>query len=300
MTAFDHISLIYNPNSTGDAPQIAKELSKKILKNKIITVKPTLTPTKYAGHAMELAKKISTKHKRPLIISISGDGGYNEIVNGAMQAKEKSSAARPVVVVVGAGNANDHKRVMRGDDNPLVPLIAKANAKPIDLIKIDIVGAGFKLSRYAHSYIGLGITPEVAVELNKNDLDIFQEIRIVVKSFLKYRPFTVEYEGKKREVDSLIFANINEMAKVLKLNHKRNITDDQFEVIEFPHRNKFYLLYMMMLAAFKGLRHQPQYSSYSFKTFDSHPLQLDGEIEKMPKRADVTVSSIAAAIESLY
>lgn len=296
---FDHIALIYNPISTGDAPSMAKKLAKEISDHPKISVDATLTPTEYAGHAMELAESIAKKYKRPLIISVSGDGGYNEVVNGVMKAKERNKRLKPVVVVAGAGNANDHRRVMRRDKS-LVPLIATGEIKSLDLIKLDIKGNKYSVSRYAHSYVGFGITPEVAVELNKHDLNIIQEIRIVIKAFLRYRPFTVEYDGKRREVDSLIFANINEMAKVLKLHHKRNVSDDKFEVVEFPHRNKFYLLYMMVVAAFKGLRDQPQYKSYSFKTFDSHPVQLDGEVEKMPKRANVTITSVAKAIDTLY
>lgn len=278
---------------------MAKKIAEQISNHPKIPIDATLTPTKHAGHAIELAETISTQYKRPLIISVSGDGGYNEVVNGAMKAKEKNPKLAPVVAVAGAGNANDHRRVMRGEQT-LVPLVAAANIKPLDLIVIHVKGLRSSLTRYAHSYIGFGITPEVAVELNKHSLNTLQEIRIVIKAFLRYKPFTVEYRGVRREVDSLIFANINEMAKVLKLHQRRNVTDNQFEVIEFPHRNKVYLLYLMIVAAFKGLRDQPQYESYAFKTFDSHPVQLDGEVEKMPKRASITITSVPKAIDSLY
>lgn len=297
---FDHIAIIFNPISTGNAPAMANSLSKKILASPNISIKPTLTPTKYAGHAIELAEHISLNYKHPLIISVSGDGGYNEVVNGAMKAKVASKTAAPVITIVGAGNANDHQRVMRDDDTSLLSLIQKAHVKSLDLLRITVKGKEFDLDRYAHSYIGFGITPQVAVELNKHQLNTFQEIRIVIRAFLRYKSFLVEYKGQKRRVDSLIFANINEMAKILKLNQERNTTDSLFEVIEFPHRNKAYLLYMMLLAAARGLRDQPQHKEYTFKTTSSRTVQLDGEVEKMPHQADVTIVCVPAGIDSLY
>ena len=120
---FDHIAVIYNPNSTGNAEKLAKSFASSVKKHKKATGVPvTLVPTKRARHAIELSKTIASTYKRPLIISSSGDGGYNEVVNGVMQAISRHHSARPVVAVLAAGNANDHKRVMRGDEK-LINLI---------------------------------------------------------------------------------------------------------------------------------------------------------------------------------
>lgn len=300
MKTFDHIAIIFNPNSTGDAPQIASQLAESINRShKTIGVEATPTPTEHAGHASELAEAISLKYKRPLIISVSGDGGYNEVVNGVMRAKNKRSRVRPVVAISAAGNANDHRRVMRSDTS-LVELIRRGNVKPLDVLELKASASGFRLKRYAHSYVGFGVTPEVGVELNKHKLNFFQEIRLLVKAFWRFKPFSVEYEGVKREVGSLVFANINEMAKVLKLDETNDVRDSKFEVIEFSYRHKLGLLVDFLRAATLGIKHPPSYSEYSFKTFDSHPVQCDGEIEQLPRRSTVTISCIGHAIDSLY
>ena len=59
--------------------------------------------TNHTGHATELAREAAATGS-PLIVSDSGDGGYNEVVNGAMAS----------------GNANHHARFMH--DEPLVEL----------------------------------------------------------------------------------------------------------------------------------------------------------------------------------
>lgn len=65
----------------------------------------SLMPTEHAGHATQLSRSAADSG-RPLVVSVGGDGGYNEVVNGVMQAgNDQASTA-----VLAAGNANDHRR----------------------------------------------------------------------------------------------------------------------------------------------------------------------------------------------
>lgn len=299
MSAFDHIAIIYNPNSTGDAPKLARNLKRQIDRNRTsIGTTATLTPTERAGHAIDLAKKVGLSYRRPLIISVSGDGGYNEVINGAMQAKSRSKSARPVTAVVGAGNANDHRRVMRKD--PLIDLIKRAQPKPIDLIHISAEAKDFFLSRYAHSYIGYGVTPQVGHELNKHGKSLYLEIKSILKTYRNYAPFRIERDGTQRLLDNLIFANINEMAKFIKLDEKNTMHDDRFEVIELRHRSKLRMLSTLLRVAIIGFKNPPSYSRYELTSLDKLPIQLDGEVEWLPKDCEAVVTSEHAAIDSLF
>lgn len=293
--SFSHIAIIYNPESTGNAPGLAEQLSHDLAARGYAA---TLAPTKHAGHAGEIAQQVSLQHKRPLIISVSGDGGYNEVINGAMAAKAKSPKAQPVVSVLGAGNANDHYRVMH--DKPIVELVAEHSVKPIDLISITATAPNFSLHRFAHSYIGFGITPEVGDELNRHGKNFLREIVLVTKSFMKFEPFTIEIDGQQRSYDSLLFANINEMAKFVKLDDKNSIHDNTFKLIEFRHRSKLALLGKLLKAAIFGLKNRPRYKEYSFTVIDEQPVQSDGEIDDIPASTKVTITSHHSAIDSLY
>lgn len=300
MKVFDHIAIIYNPKSTGDAQKTAKDLADSINGHfEVIQKKASLYPTKRAADAIEIAYDIASKYARPLIISVSGDGGYNEVINGVMRAKKLFPAQKPIVAVMGAGNANDHERVIRSN-TPLIRLIKKADIKPIDLISITATSNDFELYRYAHSYIGLGITPEVGHELNQHGKSRWSELWLTLKTLKNFTPFTLERNGLALLYDSIVFANINEMAKFVKLRKKAVIDDDRFEVIAVRHRGRLNTIRSLIAAFVDGFHNAPSVSQYEFRLPDAQPVQLDGEIEQLPENCQVMIQSHHAAIDSLY
>ncbi len=288
---FDYIAIIFNPESTGDAPELAKKLQKDLKKRKINS---HLAPTEHAGHAIELTRDISKAYKKPLIVSVSGDGGYNEVLNGAMEAKKEQKTARPVIAVMAAGNANDHRRVMR--DEPLARLIARGDVQPMDIISIK----SDKHYRYAHSYIGFGLTPQAGHMLNSLGKTKALEVFVVLRAFLKLNGVTIKRNGASRKVYSLIFANINEMAKFIKLDQRNTVHDDKFEVVEYPADNKFMLAVRLIVAAIRGEKQPEKFSSYSFSVTKNQPIQLDGEIEHIEAEKEITIRSHHHAIDCLF
>lgn len=300
MKVFDHIAIIYNPKSTGDAAKIAKDLADSVNGHyEVIQKRATLYPTKRPGDAIEIASDIAQKYAKPLIVSVSGDGGYNEVINGVMSAKKLFPAQKPVVAVMGAGNANDHERVVR-DNTPLIRLIKKADIKSIDLISLTAVATDYEILRYAHSYIGFGITPEVGHALNQHGKSRWNELWLTLKTLKDFTPFTIVRDGAEKQYDSLVFANINEMAKFVKLDDKNTIHDDQFEVVAVRHRGKLHTIKSLLGAMIHGFRSSPSYSSFSFEIPDAQPVQLDGEIEQLPAGSKVLIKSHHLAIDSLY
>lgn len=284
--SFDSVAIIYNPNSTGDAAKNAKAL-----KSELTVLFPKLPvqlhKTKYAGHAEKLAYKISNLSKIPLIISSSGDGGYNEVINGAIRAQKKG--AKPVCAVLASGNANDHSRALQNES--LVKSIKSKSIRQIDLLKIKITGNADVDERYAHSYIGLGLTPVVAVELNKTNLNALKELLIVLRTFYKYRPFRIKHNGKLLKLDSIIFANIGEMAKVLTISKQSKPDDGLFEVVAFKHNHKMKLLRKLVRATVRGLDTPQRSKSYKFTVLKNMPAQLDGEVKKIKSKSSVQITS---------
>ena len=297
--AFDHIAIIFNPGSSGDASDMAKRLASQIDDNyDIVGTKASLTPTDHAGHAIELANIISVKYARPLIVSVSGDGGYNEVINGVMKAKSSHKAVRTVVAVAGAGNANDHRRVMRSE--PLIDLIMQAKPKPLDLVHIEASARDYKLDRYAHSYIGFGVTPQVGNDLNKHSKSLLGELSSIFRTYRTYAPFRIKRNDVELELDNLLFANINEMAKFVKLDDHNTPQDGKFEVIELTHRSKLRMLFTLIKAAVVGFSNTPSYQSYEFTVLRKLPIQSDGEVDWLPDETSVTVTSAYQAIDSLF
>ena len=76
----------------------------------------------------------------------------------------------------------------------------------------------------------------MAIDLEKGGKGSLKEIVSVVRTFAKFRPFTIELEdGTRRSFDSLLFANIAEMAKYATLSETGPPDDGRFEVIMLPH-----------------------------------------------------------------
>jgi hypothetical protein len=62
-----------------------------------------------------------------------------------------------VCAVIAAGNANDHRRATR--EQPLIDAIVAGDMRRIDLLRLTIGHGCDQRSQYAHSYIGMGLTP---------------------------------------------------------------------------------------------------------------------------------------------
>ncbi len=284
MSIYTSISVIYNPKSTGNSKQLATEF-KKDLRKQSITPIVNLIETKHAGHAEQLAYDIAKKSKHPLIVSASGDGGYNEMINGLMKAREEG--ANPIAGLLPAGNANDYYENTHITN--VASAILKKKTSRADLLILDVFSGGQKITRYAHSYIGIGLTPQTGQELNKIELNLLREVWIVLKALRSLRSVKILVKGKTYHYDSLIFSNIRTMSKVLSLSRHSSINDGLFEVTAFRRRNKFRLIRSLIKAATVGLEGKTQVKNFSFTTTKKTLVQCDGEILELDSDSRVHI-----------
>jgi diacylglycerol kinase family enzyme len=289
---FDRIIVIFNPHSTGKAPQMAEQL-RMDLSQRLPNTPVQLSPTQRAGHGRELAREAAGVG-HPLVVSVSGDGGYNEVVDGVMQADNPEV----VCAVMAAGNANDHRRTTR--DQPLADAVIAGDIRRIDLLRLTIGTGVDTRTQYAHSYIGMGLTPIIAIDLEKGGKGSLREIVSVVRTFARFRPFTIQLDdGKRHRFDSLLFANIAQMAKYAKLSETDQPDDGRFEVVTLPHTSKWRILAMAIRAATRGLGPQPTATHYSFVTLTPTPLQLDGELLTLDPGTPVHIAIAPAALATI-
>lgn len=204
-----------------------------------------------------------------------------------------------VCAVLAAGNANDHSRST--GTRPLEHAIAGGDVRHIDLLRITTGQPGDAPDEYAHSYIGFGLTPIMAIGLEKGSKGALKETVSVVRTFAKFKPFEILPDGgKRRKFDSLVLANIAQMAKYATLSDADSkLADGKFEVVVFPHKSKLRVLLTALRAATKGLGDQPSVSSYGFTTLKPIPYQIDGEVRSLDADTQVTVHSAPAALATL-
>lgn len=289
MMEFSEAVVIFNPNSTGDSKTIAKEFAAALRKiNPECRIK--LQETTHAGHGEELGYKLVKEGQDRLLVSVSGDGGYHELINGVMKAVDEGREA-PICAVLPGGNANDHYSNI--SDRTLLEAIKAGALTKIDLLKIESTQ-----TRYAHSYAGLGLTPLVAVELNKHKLSAFKEMWLAVKTFWNFKPFTIVEGDREVIFDSLIFANIGVMAKHLTLDPDSSPRDGKFEVLRWPHNHKLRLIKMLLQAA-TGRGSKPQsVSEIKFATINKMPMQLDGELLELEADEKVKVTCVQQVLRT--
>ena len=288
---FDAVEIVFNPHSTGAAQERAHELADE-LGERAPELPVTLRPTEHAGHGREIARD-AARAGRPLVVSVSGDGGYNDVVNGLMEAAADGGGG--VAAVLAAGNANDHRRVTR--EQPLADAILAGAVARLDLLRMSVDDG--REPRYAHSYIGLGITPTVALELEKGGKGSIREIVSTIRSFARFRPFEIETDAGPEAFDSLILANIKEMAKFAGLSDSGRPDDGRFEVVVLRHTAKWRVLATALRAALRGLGPQPTAREYRFRTLDPMPVQIDGEVTELERGVAVAVEIAPGALREV-
>jgi diacylglycerol kinase (ATP) len=284
MAKYTHVTIIYNPNSTGGSKKRAEYTYSKLRKH-APTLGVTLTPTEYAGHAEELAFEAAQDSKHPVIVSVSGDGGYHEVVNGVMQANAKG--AKAVTGLVPAGNANDHYHSVHAGD--LIAGILKGKSQALDVLTLKATVGGKPSERYAHSYIGFGMTPRVGRELTKEKLNRVKEVWITARTLLAYRSSTLVVDGVAQEFQSIIFSNIHRMAKILTLSTKSEPDDGKFEVNILRKQHKIGFMASLFKASVASFETHTQTKKFSLKTVKPTLVQLDGETLRIDPNSDVRI-----------
>ena len=290
--SYKRIFIIFNPNSTRDSEALAESLCQDLGR---LGVPVELCATQHKGHARQMGEELAAKFPGSLFISVSGDGGYNELINGLLAAKKKG--ADFYCAVAPGGNANDHRRLTK--TTALVDAISSGKFAPLDALELTVrQQSGDKQVYHAHSYIGLGITPWVATEINRRRPGIVGEKFIAFWHLLKLRPFQIEHQGQLKSFDSLVFANIAEMSKLLTLADDSNPQDGKFEVVEIEHRGRLGFLLTATKSVFGWVKKQPAVSSYSFKSVSKMPLQLDGEVVNLKKGDLAEVRALPQVLKS--
>ncbi|MET1087490.1 MAG: diacylglycerol kinase family protein [Arthrobacter sp.] len=288
---FDRVALIFNPGRAGMAARI--ESLQRDLALDLPRLPVELLPTEFAGHARGLARAEAGRGA-PLIVSVSGDGGYNEVVNGVMDVP----ASGAVCTVLPAGNANDHSRSMPA--RPLTDAIRESRIRRIDLLRITFTGARGEQVQYAHSYVGFGLTPLMAIGIEKGGKGKILELLSVARTLSGLRPFElVRDDGATAQFDSLILANISRMAKYGTVSESNHPDDGRFEVVTLPHAGRWKMAMMTLRAVTLGLGHQPSVNSYAFTTRNAVPCQIDGEVVHIQAGTHVLVESARHALATI-
>jgi diacylglycerol kinase family enzyme len=286
MTKITKVNIIYNPNSTGSGKKNAEEL-RDALETRGVEV--TLVETTHAKHAIELARNLAEADPSCMIISSSGDGGYHEVINGVLNSKNPMT----ITGVLPSGNANDHYHFVHYGET--LERIVSGDVAAIDVLKVTTP----QWTHYAHSYAGLGLSPQIGEELTKATLNPLTEAWLVVTRLFKVRGVKVRYNNHVNRYDHIVFSNSGRMSKYLTLSSEASVTDGKFEVTQLESGSMFQLLKHLLHSATLGADDTPQQTSFRFQVLRSTTMQLDGEVYDIAAGSTVLIESIPGALHCI-
>ncbi|MET4001498.1 diacylglycerol kinase (ATP) [Arthrobacter sp. UYCu511] len=237
--------MIFEPNPEKVAPYLSRQLCTE-LAVRMPEILIEQLPTSHAGHGRELARAAAQQSLAScsggegsgglplLIVSVSGDGGFNDVVNGVMDVPNSTT----ICAVLAAGNANDHRRSIA--TMTVVDAIVAGPIRQMDLLKLTVRdNGGLTKERFVHSYVGFGLTAAMARGIENSGKGRVPELFGVVLTLPRLRSFEiVRPDGARARFDSLVLANVNGMAKYGTVSDSRIPADGQFEVISLPHTTR--------------------------------------------------------------
>ena len=125
--------------------------------------------TNAPGHAMALARGAKDSD---LIIAVGGDGTVREVASGLISSTGilESSTPRPLLAVIPVGSCNDlPKNVGIPSDVIQACRVAKeGNARPIDIIRVEMSENGNTQQTYFANAAGFGFDAVVTTEAQKS------------------------------------------------------------------------------------------------------------------------------------
>ena len=215
--------LICNPNSGKNNKEVLANKFKNILNE--YGYKVDITFTKYAGHAKKIMTELSDDID--LVISLGGDGTFNEIVTGNLKRKNKL-----LLTHIPLGTTNDLGATFGMSKNPInnLKMILEGTVKDLDICTINDVPFVY--------VAGLGKFTDVAYDTPRNlkeKLGYFAYMINALKSFnqkthLFEMTYTANGETYKGLYSFALICNASRMGGLEVLQDVK-MNDGKFEVL---------------------------------------------------------------------
>ena len=262
--------LICNPNSGKNNKEILAEKFKKILNDYDYTV--DIIFTKYAGHAKKIISELSDTID--LVISLGGDGTFNEVVTGNLKRKHKLLLSH-----IPLGTTNDLGTTFGMAKNPLnnLKMILEGTVKELDICSINDVPFVY--------VAGLGKFTDVAYDtprkLKKNFGYLAYMIYAIKSFYQKTHLFVMCYiaygETYKGLYSFVLICNASRMGG-LEILQDVKMNDGKFEVLLSNITTKKDIIRSLYLLKTSDIRKVPGF--YFFRTDN-----LKIKLKETPKKS---------------
>jgi len=279
--------LIINPRATAmtgrDAGLVVRALGSRL--------ELDTRQTQYRGHAGELAAA-SASQGYDLVVTFSGDGTVNEVVNGLMQVPE----GRPALAPIPGGGANVFARTLGlpADAGSAVQHILSAVAAGTR----RKIGLGLAEDRYFTFSAGLGLDAQMLDDTSeplKKRLGWFAYAISVVRH-LGDRPMrvTVSADGDRRRrmrASTLIVGNVGQLRGGLPLLPDARPDDGVLDAVVLVARGLTgwlaVIANILLRRPAHGRMYRVQFTKLQVTLGQDEPWELDGEVMGSTRRLTV-------------
>ena len=267
--------LIVNIKSgKGRGKRALKKISNYCYKNNIAY---TSHITAARGHAIDIAKMLSSTGETTTIVAIGGDGTFSEVLNGIADFDKTHIGFVP------SGRGNDYARAANLSLNPVAAFTAILNGK---VEETDYIEVGDKRCL---NVVGSGLDVEV-LERVMGKSGRLTYIKSLLHCVLNFKPysFTVSIDGGEKVFHECLMVGVCNGTSIgagIKLSPESDINDGKINVmvIEPPKDEKV----LKALFTFKRGKHmkKPYTKHFVCNSVEITPagdrdysIQIDGEI----------------------
>lgn len=215
-------TMIINPNSGKRRKKINQKYVKKIFNNYGYVV--DIIYTEYKGHALEL----TINSDSDLIISVGGDGTFNEVMRGNFKRQNKVLLSH-----IPTGTANDIGK-MYGYSRSIyknIKLVLSGVIKNTDICTIN--GTPFTYVAALGKFTNISYdTPRILKKKYGYLAYLIEGLKDLNKSFKSYDiTYEIDNEEYSGKYTFILISSANRIAGINNFYHDIKLDDDNFEVL---------------------------------------------------------------------
>ena len=282
-------SIIYNPNSSGVNGTNVIENMKKILEPKFEVKTFKSDKAGLGSEYVKEANKISD-----LIISIGGDGTFNDIIRGIYGEEQKALLSH-----IPMGTVNDLGKTFNLSSNPIEALkqILDGKETNLDVLTINDIPYAYVAAFGYLTYVS-SETPEQLKKAIKKSAYIVYGGK---KALQKPEVYNIKYkiENKEYNIECILGAISSSKGFAgLELYNNFKLNDGKFEVMFVPNLSKLDILKILKEIVIdkktipdidKIIYHKTNNIKLCFDNIPTDDWTLDGEKYKMLKEVEIKV-----------
>ena len=114
----------------------------------------------------------------------------------------------------------------------------------------------------------------------------------MLRNLFSVKPVKIIHDGHQEKLDNLVFSNVPRMSKVIKISDHASLTNGKFDVVKHKSLTLAMLIGYLFRASTLGLHNADRETRWHFILEKDSQVQLDGEVMRLSKYDEITISVV--------